>query len=420
MMSRKSRLRFWVQLTFLIAAGLLLWPALPWESAPKLVAQASAFTTICSVVALKAFSAGMLIGFGFAILALWKRRLFCRYACPVGLLVELATRFGYQNGTWWRRCPPLGQYAALATAIGAVVGYPLFAWTDPLAIFSSAFSIPTAEGLKEGILAGFLLGILILLSLAFGSLWCARLCPLGGTQDLLFSVRSLFSRRERAVGKLPAPEHERRSPWLFARRTMILGATGIAMGIWAKKLGAARGENAPLRPPGASEEDKFAGLCIRCGNCARVCPSKIIHPDTHEAGLAGLLAPKIRYEKDYCLEECNACNQVCPSGALQELELKLKHRWVIGEALVDGSLCVLVRGERDCDACERSCSFEAVHIYWDEERYIAYPLVNPDKCNGCGACEVACPTNPIKAVRVWRRTDLQFTISDQRSKIQDL
>lgn len=409
MRSRKYRLRFWMQLAFLITAGLLLWPALPWESAPKLVMQASPFVAICSVVALKTISAGMLTGFAFAVLGVWKHRLFCSYVCPVGLLIEYTARTGFKKTAWWRRFPPLGKYAALVTAISAVVGYPLFAWADPLAIFSSAFSIPAAEGVREGILAGLLLGIIVLLSLVFGSFWCARLCPLGGMQDLLFSMGSLFSRGQETTGRLPAPEHEHRAAWLFARRTVILGAAGIAMGVWARKLGAARGENAPLRPPGATEEAKFAGLCIRCGNCARVCPAKIIHPDTGEAGIAGLLAPKIRYEKDYCLEECNACNQVCPSGALQELDLKLKHRWVIGEALVDGSLCVLARGERDCDACARSCSFEAVHIYWDEERYIAYPLVNPDKCNGCGACEVACPTNPVKAIRVWRRTDLKLT-----------
>ena len=125
-----------------------------------------------------------------------------------------------------------------------------------------------------------------------------------------------------------------------------------------------------------------------------------------------MLAPRILYEKEYCLEDCTACNRVCPSGALRELDLKLKHRYVIGEALVDGSVCVLARGERDCDACARACSFDAVRIYWDESRYIAYPLVDADRCNGCGACEVACPTNPIKAIRVWRRTDLQFTIAD--------
>jgi ferredoxin len=82
-----------------------------------------------------------------------------------------------------------------------------------------------------------------------------------------------------------------------------------------------------------------------------------------------------------------------------------KRRYVIGEALVDGSICVLALGERDCNACERSCPFDAVRIHWDEERYMAYPLVDVNKCNGCGACEVACPTADIKAIRVWRTVD---------------
>ncbi len=410
MMDRKRRLRLWVQLMFFAVTGALLWPAIPWETAPKLVALASSFTAICSLIALNSISAGMLVGLGFAVLALWKHRIFCRYVCPIGLLVELAAHIGLQKISWWRRCPPLGRYAALLTVIGGLVGYPVLAWVDPLAIFSSAFSVRTAESATDAILVALLLTILILLSLTFGSIWCVRLCPLGGMQDLIFSAESRLKGRQKGAGS--DPDKPKSSYWLFTRRAALFGAGGLAMGIWAKRIGAARGENAPLRPPGASPEVQFAGLCIRCGNCARACPSKIIHPDTGEAGIAGLLAPKIRYEKEYCLEDCTKCNQVCPSGALQALDLKEKQRYIIGEALVDGSICVLVRGERDCDACERGCLFDAVRIHWDEERYIAYPLVDPDKCNGCGACEVACPTDPVKAIRIWRRTDLQFTIGN--------
>ena len=69
---------------------------------------------------------------------------------------------------------------------------------------------------------------------------------------------------------------------------------------------------------------------------------------------------------------------------------------------MDGELCLLALGKKDCDACALSCPFNAIRIYWDEERYIAYPVIDADKCNGCGACEVACPTSNTKAIRVWK------------------
>ena len=93
---------------------------------------------------------------------------------------------------------------------------------------------------------------------------------------------------------------------------------------------------------------------------------------------------------------------VCPSGALQELNLKQKHGYVIGEAILNASICYLVQGVNDCNICERSCPFDAIQIYWDDEAYVAFPVVDTLKCNGCGACEAYCPTGKTKAIRVWR------------------
>ena len=382
------------------SASALLWSVMPWESSPKFVAQVSPFTAICSSVALRNLSAGALIGILIACITVFRRRWFCRYICPTGLLLEAATTIGFRKSSWWSRCPHLGRHAALLTLAGAAVGYPVLLWMDPLSIFSSSFSIRGAASVTAAVLAGFGLSVLILLTLASGSIWCARICPLGGTQELLAEAKARWDRWRNKSSSAPVSAEPAGLPFL-ARRAFILGAAGTAMGLLAKKLGAARGQEAPLRPPGAVEEGIFTGRCTRCGNCVRACPSKIIRPDTGQAGMAGLLAPSIRYGENYCLEDCRACTLVCPSGAIQRIHLEQKRRYVIGEALVDGALCLLTLGRKDCDACVRSCPFDAVHVHWDEELYVAYPVVAAEKCNGCGACEAVCPASP-KAIRVWK------------------
>lgn len=184
------------------------------------------------------------------------------------------------------------------------------------------------------------------------------------------------------------------------------GGAGALLAFVARRVGAARYRKAQtlLRPPGAVPEDHFTGLCIRCNNCVHACPSKIIRPDTGaQGGLAGFGAPIISFARDYhyCLETCNACTQVCPTGALTALTMPEKKKYVIGEALVDLNLCLLALGKKECDACELACPYDAIKIKWDEEQYIAYPGIDLHKCTGCGACQVVCPTGENKAIRVW-------------------
>ena len=399
------RARRYFQAACLLAAAILLWPPPFWTGASKIVVQLSPFAAICSSLALRTVGLGTGAGLILAAIGIFRRRWFCKYACPVGLLLDGAARIGLRRSRWWMRCPSLGMFFAVLTIAGSVVGYPLLLWLDPLAILSGSFAVRTAGSVLSAFLAIFGLAVLILLSITSGQLWCVRLCPLGGTLDLLASTKTLFQTRLKAA-PTEAPHLEPTGVQAHAgRRTFICAAAGIVMGLLARKLGSARGENAPLRPPGAVSESSFAGLCMRCGNCVRSCPAKIIHPDTGQAGVAGLLAPLLRYEKSYCLEDCAACTRVCPSGAIQPLELPDKRRYLIGEALMDGALCVLALGQRDCDACLRACPFDAVRIRWDEEQYIAYPVVDFTKCNGCGACEAACPTFGDKAIRVWRKAD---------------
>jgi ferredoxin len=168
----------------------------------------------------------------------------------------------------------------------------------------------------------------------------------------------------------------------------------------------------PLRPPGSLGEDQFRAVCIRCGNCARACPGKILEPDFGASGLAGLLTPVVRFDEDYCREDCRLCGQVCPSGAIARLSLAEKRRQIIGPARVDDDLCWLVSG-RECTACIQRCPYAAITLHSADGGFTTEPRVDLAKCTGCGACEVVCPVRPQRAIRVVSRTgcDSRETVS---------
>lgn len=402
MMKRGHPSRLPVRLACLVLATLLLWPVPLWLHASTIAVQASPFVAVCTLLAGWTLSSGIIVGLILSVIAIARKRWFCRYMCPVGLLLDGVSSIGLRKSAWWRKCPSVGRPIALLTVAGSIVGYPLLLWMDPLAFFSSAFSVRTATDIVSGILSAAGLTILLLVGITSGDLWCARICPLGAAQDLLAGVKPLL---DNSIRRLNTESHGKtgtKTSFSTTRRAFLSIAAGMGLGFWAKRIGSARAETAPLRPPGAMEEGRFTGLCVRCGGCMRSCPSKIIYPDAGGAGIAGFMAPAVRYEKEYCLEECNACTQICPSGALENLSLDRKNRYVIGEARLNPSICYLVRGVNDCDICARSCPFDAVQIYWDEDRYVAYPVVDLLNCNGCGACEAFCPTGNIKAIKVWK------------------
>ncbi len=386
-----------IQLICFVGALVLVWPVVPWAIAPRSFVQASPFVALASSIATRSIGLGVIFAVVVAIASSFKKRWFCLYLCPTGFLLENASHMGMRKSNWWNKCPPVGKYVAIVTLVGAVAGYPVLLWMDPLCIFSSPFAVNKATNTVSVILVSLGLGVLVAGTLVFGMLWCVRICPLSGLQDMLFATRKALWTKLAAS----APSQKFR----VARRVFFAGSAGALLAVWARRLGAARYRNSDtlLRPPGAVPEDRFAGLCIRCNNCVHACPSKIIHPDTgHEGGLAGFGAPIVRFDRDYeyCLETCNACTQVCPTGALTALVLEKKNKYIIGEALVDNNVCLTALGKKECDACEQACPYDAVKIVWDEEQYNAYPVVN-DKCTGCGACEVVCPTTPGKAIRVW-------------------
>lgn len=163
-------------------------------------------------------------------------------------------------------------------------------------------------------------------------------------------------------------------------------ATGVAAASLAK-TGLLKSKNPyPLRPPGAREEE-FLTRCVRCGQCIKICSNNALHPALFEAGLEGVWTPMLVPRLGYCDYSCNACGQVCPSGAIPPLSLEEKRKAVIGTAYVDVDLCAR------CMACVYNCPVGAVERVEVEGKVGTFPKVLPERCIGCGICEKHCPLN---------------------------
>ena len=383
---------------------------LPWPKALALVPAASPFVAAASALATRTLGAFALVAVPVLLLALAVRRGFCRWACPVGLVSETLGRLRRGKGPRLARWPAVGQWVLLATLGGACVGYPLLVWLDPLAMFAAAVGVPFRTPEWATYVAAAPLVVVLLVSVFLPGAWCGRLCPLGGMQDVLsLAVAPLIRRRGAAAAGADNTSDPAAAVGVSSNggadgravaRRLFLGV-GVGGVVALVTEAAGRGASPPLRPPGAADEDRFVGLCLRCGNCVRVCPSGILKSDLGRAGVAGFLAPRVDFSAGWCRDDCAACGEVCPSGAIAHLPLMEKRRRVMGIAVVDLDKCVLAGGQ-ECSVCTSACPYQAVEVVDPEAAFPAYPYprVIAGACTGCGACEFECPTAPPRAIRV--------------------
>lgn len=156
----------------------------------------------------------------------------------------------------------------------------------------------------------------------------------------------------------------------------------------------------PIVPPGAQGLHHLSAHCTGCQLCVAVCPNGVLRPSTDPTRL---MQPEMSYERGYCRPECTKCSEVCPAGAILPITPADKSSIQIGHAVWVKANCLPVTDGVSCGNCARHCPVGAIKMVpLDPNRANSpkIPIVNEERCIGCGACENLCPVRPFSAIYV--------------------
>lgn len=219
-------------------------------------------------------------------------------------------------------------------------------------------------------------------------------------------------RRDKAVKMEPTSTKAAQNGTDNSRRTFLAGA-GLLAGAVAAKAQETKVDGGlavildkkvpkratPIVPPGAQSLKHFRQHCTGCQLCVSVCPNNVLRPSTD---LTSLMQPESSYERGYCRPECTKCSEVCPAGAIKKIAKEDKSSTQIGHAVWVKKNCIPVTDGVKCGNCARHCPVGAIRMVAlsPDNKDLRVPVVNEERCIGCGACENLCPARPFSAIYV--------------------
>ena len=194
------------------------------------------------------------------------------------------------------------------------------------------------------------------------------------------------------------------------RRDFLRSALGYGAALAAAlSLAPPTGKGAVVRPPGAVDPRQFTLLCLRCGQCAQVCPTKAI--ELMSAGpIEEIGLPRVTGQPGPCTF-CYECNEICPTqvldlGTVTDLQQSGRQLKLGTAFLAHPERCI------KCDRCDEACPYKVAEndLTGEGEQVMRYrKLLEPisegalereiarleDYCRGCGHCVNACPTDVL-------------------------
>ena len=144
----------------------------------------------------------------------------------------------------------------------------------------------------------------------------------------------------------------------------------------------AESEERIVRPPYGRAEVLFRSACAACDSkaCADACEELIIV-------IRADGTPMLNFTKKGCTF-CEACAEACKEGVL-DLENTLTAERINARFIISPQRCVAHNGVI-CFSCKEPCIDDAILF-----NGLFNPVIDMDRCTGCGYCLGRCPAGAI-------------------------
>jgi ferredoxin len=150
------------------------------------------------------------------------------------------------------------------------------------------------------------------------------------------------------------------------------------------------------------------------------CLTNTLQPVWFSAGIAGMWSPRITARLAGCEQNCNVCGHLCPTGAIRPLDLEEKICAKVGTARIIKTRCIAWEKGQKCLICDEICPYNAISSQFAPGHAITLPVVDENKCNGCGYCETKCPVIGESAILVEPTGELRLESGSYRAKAREL